>query len=100
LVSTAWSFYAKQLVYYRTYTALTCLYRYRSGWTVAHAGTAFHAQVSIVHDRFSILDGKNGMGADYGTHTAADTFFLVIFQGDHIINITQFSHLILLLLLP
>ncbi len=41
---------------------------------------------------FFVLEDKNSVRTDHCAHTAADTFFPVTFQGDHIFQIVKFRH--------
>jgi hypothetical protein len=65
--------------------------------TVLHTGATFHAEVARAHKRFFILKSENSMGTNHRTHAATDTSVLITRKGNHIFQISKFSHFYILL---
>jgi len=86
-MSTAWSLNAEQLIDNGPDAALTCIHRYCTGWAVLPAGAAFHAPVTGDYRCLFLLNNKNPMRTDHRAHTAAEAFFPVTFQSDHIFKV-------------
>jgi hypothetical protein len=45
--------------------------------TIKGASAAFHTKISLGYSRFPPAYNKDAVGTDFGTHTAANTFFRV-----------------------
>ena len=64
--------------------------------TIAAAGTAFHAGISILDPDMGSIHLEHFVRTDFEAHPAAGAFVFIELQGHNIAEVNEFSHLLLL----
>jgi hypothetical protein len=83
----AWLFTLQPAVDDGTGATDTLFYRQCFNRAIAGAGAALDAGITIDNPRHALFDFKDSVGADQGTHAAADTFIRIEFEGYNIFKI-------------